>query len=411
MELQNSLSKVNSASSLLLWKEIRLPEIMFCLSVISVFLPFKVYPLFFLMSSIVFILESYKPTLQNWMIFLSIFTLYATISYLVTYNGDPLLRTNILKLLVNFLFLYCSILWLRERENGRLLVMVDYAFHLVFLLALIQLLVYHHAMDYKLIYGSSSSGQASSLYRKDLFFWGLDDKNMFGARIALLGFIYILIPLVRTNQIAFFRIILVFALAYLSVSRTPIVALLIGCGLLFWFSSNKIWRILLLALIGLASPFILQKVIRVEQLTASNDGMGIRLVYWKAFFQNFASISPLGNGFMAAPEFLKKYADFYRGESHIHNTFMSTYLEFGIIGFMSYSLFLINYIWECLRKFKNPKFWILSFSPIFSIMLILYSGYDNDIILYLILLFLLGTFREINFNTIKTRILPWEKKC
>jgi len=410
MALHNSTSTVNATSSLLIGKGLSFSEVMFCLSLISVFLPFKIYPLFFLISSVVFYFESNKLTFQNWAIFLSIFTLYATISYFVTYNGDPFLRTNILKLLVNFLFLYCSILWLRERENIRLLVMVDYAFHLVFLLALIQLIVYHHAMDYRLIYGSSSSGEASSLYRKELFFWGLDDKNMFGARIALLGFIYILIPLVRQNKIALFRIILVFALAYLSMSRTPIVALLIGSSLLFWFSSNKIWRISLLVLIGLASPFILQKVLRVEQITTSNDGMGIRFIYWKAFFQNFTSISPLGNGFMSAPEFLKKYADLYRGESHIHNTFMTTYLEFGILGFVSYALFLAYYIQACFKEFNNLQFWILCFLPLFAILFILYSGYDNDIILYLILLFLLGTIGEINFKTIKISVLPWEKK-
>src|SRR5690606_28791681 len=225
----------------------------------------------------------------------------AIASFFFFYNGESALLTTLAKLLINFIFLYFAVNWLQSRDNTGLLRLVDLSLLLIFLLVFIQLIVYHQAIDFRLLYGSSSSGQASSLYNKSLYFWGLDDKNMFGARIAMLGFPFVLIPLVRERKISWWRICFIFLLAYLSLSRTPIVALLVGVFLLIWLFTSTRWRIILVFFMVLVLPFVLDKLVRVDNLTASNDGMGIRLVYWKAFFNNFQEISPLGNGFMQAP--------------------------------------------------------------------------------------------------------------
>ncbi len=293
--------------------DIKLSEVMFCLCLIAIFLPIKIYPLIFLISALIFYRDTEKLHFPRWSIYLLIYGLYAIISFLLVYEGEFAMVTNIVKLIVNFLFLFFAVTWLQQRDNLNLLKGVDLVLHIIFVLVLVQLMVYHHALDFRLLYGSSSSGQASSLYNIEHFFWGLEDKNMFGARIAMLGFPYIMIPLIRFNKISFGRIFGIFLLAYLSLSRTPIVALLIGVFLLIWISSRTRWRIILIFFMGLTLPILLEKLIRIGDLTATNDGMGIRLVYWRAFFESFTAISPLGNGFMSAPEFLGKYARFYRG--------------------------------------------------------------------------------------------------
>lgn len=384
---------------------IKLSDILFCFSVLSVFIPIKIYPVVFLVSALVFYFDTEKLTFPKWSMFLAIFGIYAVISFIVIFDSQSSRMTNIIKLLVNFIFLFFAVTWLGQRDNNRLIKSLDIIFHLIFILVLFQLVFYHQAMDFRLISGSSSSGQASMLYNKSLYFWGLDDKNMFGARIAMLGFPYILIPLVQKNKVPILRIIFIFGLGYMSLSRTPIVALLIGCGYLLWIAANKWTRTGMVVIVLAALPFILNKIIRVEQLTASNDGMGIRLVYWKAFFQNFTQIPVWGIGFEKAPEFMKQYADFYRGEPHIHNTFLNSYLELGIIGLLSYGLFLYSFIQACIKKVSNHHFWILSFLPLFAIIMILYSGYDNDIVLYLTLIFMLGTLRPINFKESKLSLL------
>ncbi|UZD22010.1 O-antigen ligase family protein [Algoriphagus halophytocola] len=383
------------------WKAISIAETLFLLSLISMFLPVKVYPVIFLVSSFFFYRETPQIKFPNWSIALAVFSTYAVISYLINYPGEPLALTNIIKLVINFSFLFFAINWLGSRENEALINKLDTVLLVVLALSLVQLLIYHQAYDFSLILGSDSSGEASALYRDTLFYWGLDDKNMFGARIALMGFSFIAIPIVLKNKLSIWRIVFVFLVAFLSLSRTPIVALLIGVFLLIWFSVDKKWKIGLVILIAISLPFVLQNVLRVDSLTSSNDGMGIRLVYWKAFFEHFETISPLGNGFLSAPDFLETYADFYRGESHIHNTFLSTYLQMGIVGFISFVAFLIWFIQECWRKTDNPRLWVALFLPILAIMMILYSGYDNDVIMYFCLIFLISSLKEINFKTIK----------
>jgi len=402
--MEVSLQHSSSTFLSLNWKGFQLAEIVFCLALASTCLPFKIYPFVFLISSVISYLEAEKKPLYPWAICLSIFSIYAGISFFSIYEGQLTLLASFTKLLINFIFLYFSAIWLSQRDNSNLLRLVDYTLHLIFLLSLVQLFLYHQAMDFQLVTGSSSSGQASLLYDEKLFFWGLNDKNMFGARIALLGFIYILIPVVSSNRIALWRIGLIFILAYLSLSRTPIVALLIGCGYLLWATSTKKYRILILALLLVVSPFILYKIIRVDQLTASSDGMGVRLIYWKAFLEHFTEISPWGNGFMSAPTFLSEYAEFYHGEPHIHNTFMSTYLQLGIIGFLSYALFLVFFIKAFLHKNASKIFWIACFLPLIAIMCILYNGYDNDIVMYLSILLLFGTYNNVDFKSIKIGI-------
>ncbi|AWW29642.1 O-antigen ligase domain-containing protein [Echinicola strongylocentroti] len=391
------------------WKSIQLSELVFCLAIASTCLPFKVYPAMFLISVGFSYAESPQKKLLPWAVCLGIFSGYALISFLATYQGQPALLTGITKLMVNSIFLYFSFIWLSQRDNNNLLFLLDFTLHVIFVLFFLQLMVYHEALHFRLVAGSSSSGEASMLYDHHRFFWGLADKNMLGARIALLGFLYIMVPVIRYRRIAVWRLAFVFLLAYLSLSRTPIVALLIGCGYLLWAVLSKKYRIIMVLILVAAIPIILQKVIRVDQLTASNDGMGVRLVYWQAFFSHFSEISIWGNGFMKAPSFLNEFAQFYHGEPHIHNTFMSCYLELGIIGLVTFVLFLVFYIKACFSVSNSRDFWIACFLPLIAIMCILYSGYDNDIIMYLAILYLLGTCRDkADFG--KVNIGLWNKK-
>ncbi|MEB2774822.1 O-antigen ligase family protein [Algoriphagus sp. D3-2-R+10] len=383
------------------WKAISIAESLFLISIISMFLPVKVYPVVFLVSSYFFYREIPQLSFPRWSIALAVFSSYAIVSYLIHFPGESLALTNIIKLVINFCFLFFALLWLGSRDNESLINKLDSVLLTVLALSFVQLLIYHQAYDFKLITGSDTSGQASSLYRDSLYYWGLDDKNMFGARIALMGFSFICIPVVLKSKLSIWRIVFIFLIAFLSLSRTPIVALLLGVFFLVWISVTKKWKIALLLIVVIASPFVLQKVIRVDSLTSSNDGMGIRLVYWKAFFQHFETISPLGNGFLSAPGFLEKYAQFYRGEPHIHNTFLSTYLELGIVGFLSFLAFLYWLIIDFWRKTINPRLWIVLFLPILAIMMILYSGYDNDVVMYFCLTFLIGSWSTVNFQKIK----------
>jgi O-antigen ligase len=364
-------------------RSITLTEALFLLSLITIFLPLKVYPFFFLTSSVLFVWESRPIHLEKWPIALAIYIIYGLAIFGLTYSGQTLELGNAAKL-------------------TRLL---DWTMAFLLLLSLGQLLIYHGSFDYRLIFGSNTSGQASSLYRPALYYWGLDDKNMFGARIALLGFVFVFIPVLRNQKLSVLRILFVFLIAFLSLSRTPMVALLLGIFALSWMILKRRWRIALVLALAIALPYFLSQVVRIDSITSSNDGMGIRIVYWTAFFNHFTELSPLGGGFLEARDFLQQNAKFYRGEPHIHNTFMTTYVEFGLVGLLSFSAFIVLFFQACYEEVRQVGQWIILFLPIVAIMMILYSGYDNDVVVYFTLIWLVGTQTKIDFQHIKIKVL------
>lgn len=379
-------------------------EVLFCLALLAVFLPVKIYPFVFLLASLAYFWDTPVLLRHYWVGFLGIFIGYASLTFLIHLPGDKREVTNFLKLPINFCYLYFAVGWLAQRDNTRLLRWVDSTLHVALGLTLLQLLLYHQAAEFRWLGGAPSSAHGSALYQPSHYFWGLDDKNMFGARIALLGFVYVLLPIVRRQSLVWWRILLVGVLAWLSLSRTPMVALFLGVFCLLWAGTTFRWRVVLGIGVLLAIPFLAEKVIRIDSILASNDGMGVRLVYWKAFFQHFTAISPLGNGFMSGGDFLRRYADFYHGEPHIHNTFFTCYLEFGIVGLTSYVLFLFYFYRFCMEKQKNRPFLWVAFLPLLAILLILYSGYDNDVILYLVLVFLLGSSYRVGTERLQWRV-------
>lgn len=386
-------------------KSVTLTEVLFLLSLLSIFIPWKVYPVFFLAASFYFLRESWPIKLSKWTIALVIYVGNGLFIFALTYAGQSLEIGNVAKLLVNMFFLACSVHWLSKRDNTNLTFFLDWTLGILLVFTLIQLLVYHASFDFRLILGSGSSGQGSALYRPELYFWGLDDKNMLGARIALLGIVFVFIPVQRKEKLSILRVVFVFLVAFLSLSRTPMVALLIGIFALIWMILDRKWRIILLVFLAVALPFFLTKVVRIDTITSSNDGMGIRLVYWTTFFKHFSELSIWGGGFLEAGRFLQENAKFYRGEPHIHNTFMTTYVEFGLVGFLAFASLISLFFEACFQQIRQIGLWVMLFLPILAIMMILYSGYDNDIVVYLSLIWLVGTQRKIDFQETKIKAI------
>ncbi len=394
-----------SLGSSLQVRSVTLGESLFLLSLFSIFLPWKVYPILFLISSLFFLYEARPLLIKSWMLALSVYVFYGMVVFGLTYSGHPLEVPNAAKLLINPLFLLSSVLWLSSRANARLVYFLDWTLGILLLLSLAQLLLYHASFDFRLVLGSESSGQASSLYRPALYFWGLDDKNMFGARIALMGFVFMFIPVLTKQKLSLLRIFFVFLVAFLSLSRTPMVALLIGATVLGWMVLEQRWRVAMLLAVAILLPVFLTQVVRIDSITSSNDGMGIRLIYWQAFFYHFSDLSIWGGGFVEASRFLEDNAKFYRGEPHIHNTLMTTYVEFGLIGFVAFTAFLGLFLQSCYQQRQQLALWILLFLPIASIMMILYSGYDNDVMVYLALIWLVGNQQDVDFQQAKITVL------
>jgi hypothetical protein len=265
-------------------------------------------------------------------------------------------------------------------------------FHAVFLLTIVQLLIYIAHAGVSSIGRATSSSAASVIYDRSYFFWGMPDKNVFGARIALFGFLYILMALVSNNKFPMYRGTIVLLCAFLSNSRTPMVALFIGIVFIVFRRSRLPGKIVLAIVISGITPFFLFSLLRFDSLTSPSDGMGIRIIYWSTFFSHFKTLSMLGSGFMSAQPFLTKYSPIYLGEPHLHNLFLNTYLDFGVPGLFFYVLFLLFFYRYCKNRFpvSSSWYWTAAFLPLIAIMLTLSNGYESDTVIYLLVIFLIG---------------------
>jgi len=394
----------NIQSSVLKFRSITLNELLFCISIISIFLPVKIYPALFLLSSLFFIKDNHRFAISNWLIFLSVYISYTLFVFVTRTNINSFITSNIVKLVINFIFLITSINWILKRDNTNLLYWLNRSLQFVIILVFLQLFVYHLFSGFRFIFNVESSAEASLLYKESLFFWGVFDKNMLGGKIALLGYLYIMIDVTTKNKISLLNIIFVFLISYLSLSRTPIGVILIGVSFILFYKSKFYQKGILIAIFIAIIPIILDKLIRINNISELNDGMGIRLVYWGTFFTNFNHISWMGNGFLAGEDFLTRYSSYYNGEPNLHNTFLNTYLDVGYIGVLSYIGFLIFIARKIISISGNYLLCLALFLPLVANMMILYTGYDNDIIVYLIITVLLCVHKKIDVKDVKWSI-------
>jgi hypothetical protein len=274
-----------------------------------------------------------------------------------------------------------------------------------------QLFVYQiHAGFPSLIASSSSS--ASDLYDQRFCFWGMADKNVFGARIALFGFLYLLSFFIRRRRFPIWRTLIVLLCAFLSGSRTPMAALFIGICYVLYRTSRIKGRLALGTFVAVISPFALLRLIRIDTIFEPSDGMGVRIIYWSTFIQHFRTLSAFGSGFMSAHKFLGAYSPLYLGEPHLHNIFLNNYLDFGLPGFVTYLGFMISFYLFCKRD--SPVwfrwYWTSAFLPLVALMLTLSTEYDSDTFVYLSFIYIIGHctrdaqfVRKVKFSAIPPR--------
>lgn len=369
---------------------------------ISTFLPAKIYPILFVLFAIYIFSFHGTILVANWVVWMALFTGYVLMSFSVGYLSDVHVSEyirhiqflNAPKIAINFVFLVAALQWSLKCPRGETqpIDWFDRSLSLTFLLSALQLFAYHAHTGFTHLGAPSNSYVAAEIYDPKLAYWGGDDKNILGARIAMFGFVWLLIRLMRTRKIPWWRLAVVGSVAWLSASRTPMFALAIGIVYVMLRRSGWKGRIAVVLLTAALIPIMLNRVLRIDVLFAGNDGMGIRLIYWATFFRNLSDISPFGNGFMSAESFLTRFSPRYLGEPHLHNLWFTDYLDFGFPGVIFYTAFLWTLYRWCKRKAPVAEtwYWSASFVPMIAIMLTLYTGYEADVVLYLFGMFALA---------------------
>ena len=397
-------------------KNTKLLDNLLCLSIFTLFLPYAPYVVFFVLYILVgfFHLKScYRekgiPVLPKGtkilLIGVSIFCLYGLFMVVLNFNME--LYKYYIKLPLNLMFLITVVLCintykvdLKKLINTILLCMALSVIQ-VFTAATIT-----GSWDL-LVTGIKSSQDAYNITYTYIWF-GNEAKNIWATKMVLVFFpAYLMMlhfKLVRKSTINLFLIGLIFCII-MTFSRTAILAMAAGLFflILHWLFSkgnvktvfrnitqkfhhlnrNKKAFVIIVSIIILAVGLSTFSKVFHFDLNSSKDGANARLITYNALLNNLDEVSLFGEGLFSATWFLPQYSSF-NTDMYIHNVFLNSYLDLGIVGIISYALIIFGL---ALMTFRNlPTFLAVGLTTLYFVIVNLqYVGYDNDLVMYLVL--------------------------
>lgn len=372
---------------------------LFGFMLMSTFVPIKIYPVFFVLACIVFAFQTdVKLHVSAWLCFLLLLSFQVIILFLCgDKNGE--IYTAFLKYIIGasqlILVVHCKIF---GRDDGEGLGILSTYLNVIVVLLFIQIL-YLQISSGGIVLSSESSSVASKIFNASRMFFGVNDKNIFGAKAALFGFLCTVTSYLRNKRLPIILMSLVFITCALSLSRTSILFYVISM-IVFWglmkISEGKKLLVygcaLFFFIITIFSMPIIATYLRFSSIAnlERGDGMSLRLIYWLTLLQNYSSVGFFGNGMLAGEDFLGRYSVYYNGEPNLHNLFLNNFLDFGVVGFVLYLMFFVFFMRFMNVVFEKPKAGYLFGVPIFIMMNTLYTAYDNDVWVYLSLSYIVA---------------------
>ncbi|MER0045897.1 O-antigen ligase family protein [Pectobacterium odoriferum] len=357
------------------------------LAVFSTFLPFKIYPFFYLIACISLV-GAIRNKVYLYNIFLFLFCFVSGVVFLLHPIDDDTVSALIKLYLNAILIFFLSISERKTSESLSSLKIIELYLRLIMLLCFIQVLVL------QLISGGISitagdSYSAGQIFESGFALFGGVDKNMFGAKVALFGYLHYVLYYMVYRKYHFLYAGLTIFTALLSLSRTSFIFVIIAIFFFYFLKKDRPFAKVFFALttiiiIFFAMPYILDYV-RISSITSfeRNDGMSIRLLYWISVFKEYDEIGFMGQGILSARQFLPRFSEYYNGEPNVHNLFLNTYLDIGVLGFFLYFSFFISLFFN-MRK-KDGKLTLILFLPLLLMINTLYTAYDSEPWAYYIL--------------------------
>ena len=375
--------------------------VLFFLTIFSIFFTtFKLYiPLFGI--SIVYIVllireKEIEIKLSKWQKFLGAFMLWSIIGTLLTivFYKNALNFSSIIKLNLNCLFLILVAMLFQQDyikiEKKRFVKFIE----LIIILNFIQIVLIYIAggLFTEFLQGelSKSSDTAYVIGQYNNIIGG-DNKNIWASKLAFIYIIYIytLVAFEIKSKSQYVNIILGGLAILLILSRTAQLAIAIPIVFYFIYKINgfedKYSKPLFLIfgiIIGIGGGIFFEKFFHIK--FDMTDGGFTRLLIWKSSLTDIWSTHWItGNGIGYAGTFISDVVG--RTESNLHNVFLNIFLEMGLIGLVTYAGFMITFVKEYVNK-NNIKIAIfLIIVPVAFIISLQYLGFDNDIIMIMIL--------------------------
>lgn len=379
-------------------------DILYAMSIISIFILGKIYPVIFLLFIVVSgfnIITTKRIDFKKevWIILAMLFMGIAIITSIVNSELDVM---NSIKLIVNILFLIVSYLTYKDSLDVDLKNKVIFVVKFLILINFIQIMwIYIHngLFDNVFLNGGLENSDTRYIVSQYKAFIGAESKNIWATKLAFIQLIYLYYISEKKsfNKLNIIFIIMSISNILLLLSRTGQVAYFIGFGSfvaykLITHNSKKVKNlskifgivVLLLGIFIFVDKFL---NIRFDK----TDGGYIRLIYWKTFFKHIWDTNFIfGNGMLYTRSFLTDYSPYYIGESNMHNIILNTWLDFGIIGLAVYISFIGTYFYTVFNKTFNFNKIFIIIIPFIATLMLQYLGYDNDIVIFLSLVSVLS---------------------
>lgn len=392
-------------------------SILFSLSIAACALNlYTIYPALFLSFSILSIIRngrgafnsnSVSAPLTLIIIFLTIFTL----TYIA--NIDSSSSTQFFKGVINLTFLATLIIAINKRLPSDKSIRIIIAAFIISMSAMfIELAYVVHTKNLWLtpFTGISNSIEAYNAFDNYEFIFGNSNKNIYATKFLIFYMSYMCLLILtgkrhKTSLLSLFMVC--FCQLYL-LSRTGQVALILLLSLTFIINGsltnpknksrfNYFRAMIPISFIAFIAAFygehIYSSIIRIDyselyRISADTEGDGLkaRIYMWSTLFKNIQDFNMVfGNGI-----FSWDYLGQTR-EGNLHNVFLNTWFDLGIIALLIY--FLIIYYYPYRNNFSYTKI------PLIVLFLISnshYLGYDNDIIIIISVIFIAKAFKAAN---------------
>ncbi|WP_180234959.1 MULTISPECIES: O-antigen ligase family protein [Bacillus cereus group] len=366
------------------------------IAIFSLFLETKIYiPLFLL---ITLMCLPYFKQVNRWQIYLLFFLLYGGLLNIFYFNNFEI--NLYIKFIVNLSFLlvvpnFIEKVKIDSKFNNQFKLCLE----LIIILSFIQIMYVYISQNISLSYflNIENSIDAYAISRGADPIFGHSNKNIWASKlflVQLLYFNFILNDKIKTRE---FLILSIFVInIMLLLSRTAQMAMIIPFIYIFYkkiYKKNNYIKFFVLCLIPILLfgfiEVVTDVILRIGD--PSTDGGASRLFLWKAFFEHFNETHYIvGNGMYSSYNFLMQYVPHYLVNTNMHNFIINIAMETGIIGVCIYISFLFGLFRKLMSGLRGYKveFCIVFILPLVLIMSLQYLGYDNDIVVYLVLLFL-----------------------
>ena len=374
------------------------------LTIFSIFfIPLKLYiPLFginILLVLTLLLTGELRLNLSKWQISIILFMIWSIINSslaMFIFKTDISIGT-LVKLNLNMAFLLSASIVLQHRKisinKEKLINFLEFIIIINFIqIILIYILGGLVGMLFSnALMQSSDSAYAISSYYNVI---GASNKNIWAAKFAFIYIIYIYLTSsenIKLNKIRkVIHIIIGLITTFLLLSRTAQIAIILPLLFIIFYSIRNInykYKIIIYVIFSVLSIFagvvLFNKFFHIK--FDMTDGGYTRLYIWVEAIKNiWKSHWITGNGIGYSEYFIQTVVG--RTESNLHNVYLNIFFEMGLMGIGAYISFLVFYFKEIINKSNIVKVIFTLLIPFGVITMLQYLGFDNDIVMFFILI-------------------------